>query len=222
MELFRRFKDAPAAHDLADWLRLRGIQASVSDNSGYFDPSFAHSILSREWSVHIAAGDFTRATEELRHFYEQRLERVPADYYLFAFNDNELEDILIKPDEWGDLDYALARHILADRGKSWSDAELSDFRDRRYQSLSMPETEETGSYLAWGFTLSVVGGLIGSMIGWHLMNSHKILPDGKKVHRFTTATRAKGRYIFWLGIAVTIIFALLRMYWSYQHGIGDL
>ena len=200
MKSFRTFKDAPAAKDLADWLCVRGIPAEVTDTSAFFDPSFAHSILSTEWTVRIASADFTRATEALQHFYEQRLDRVPEDYYLFAFTDQELEEILMKPDEWGDLDYALAHHMLRARGKGITSEELHALRNKRYQALSMPETEETGNFVSWRYGLSILGGFIGSMIGWHLMNSHKILPDGKKVPRYPEAARAQGKRIFWLGI----------------------
>jgi hypothetical protein len=60
------------------------------------------------------------------------------------------------------------------------------------------------------------------MIGWHLMNSQKILPDGKKVARYPDAARMQGRRTFWLGIVVTIVFALLRMYLTYQRGISGM
>ena len=203
-----------AAEDLAAWLCRRGINAEVSDTSAYFDPSFAHSVLSREWSVRIAPTDFTKASDELHHFYEQRLNLVPDDYYLFSFTDEELEEILRKPDEWGDLDYALANHMLHRRGKGLSDEQIHMLRAKRYESLSKPEVEEAGEFLTWGYVLSILGGFLGSLIGWHLMNSQKTLPDGKRLPRYPEAARAHGRRIFWLGIIVTITYALIRMYFS--------
>jgi hypothetical protein len=214
MEIFRTFKDAPAAEDLASWLCRRGINAVVSDTSAYFDPSFAHSVLSREWSVRIPSADFTKASDELHHFYEQRLELVPVDYYLFSFTDAELEEILRKPDEWGDLDYALANNMLHRRGKGLSDEQIGMLRTKRYESLSKPEAEEAGKYLTWGYVLAVLGGFLGSLIGWHLINSCKTLPDGKKLPRYPDAARAHGRRIFWVGIVVTVSYAFLRMYFS--------
>ena len=217
---FRTFKDAPAAEDLAEWLRLQGIAAEVSDTSGYFDPSFAHSILSREWTVRIGAEDFTKAGAELRHFYDQRLSSVPDDYYLFAFSDAELEEILEKPDEWGDLDYALARHILQTRGRQLPDEALQALRLARYEALSRPEADPSGGMVTWGYVLAVFAGFIGSLIGWHLMNGRKILPDGKSVPRYTAAAAVQGRRIFRLGIAVTLLYVLIRMYLSYRQGIN--
>jgi len=219
---FRTFKDAPAAADLAEWLILQGIHSEVTDTSAYFDPSFAHSILTREWTVRIRSEDFTRAAEVLHHFYDQRLGSVPEDYYLFRFTDAELEDILSKPDEWGDLDYALARQILQTRGRSLPEEALQLLRKKRYEQLSSPERQAAGNIIAWGYVLAIGAGFIGSLIGWHLMNSRKILPDGKSVPRYTKAAALQGKRIFRLGLAVTFIFALIRIYIAYQKGVGRM
>ena len=219
MEIFRTFKDRPAAEDLASWLNQQGVEATVSETRD-FDPSFAHSLLTREWSVRIALADFSRATEALQHFYEQRLDLVPPDYYLFGFTDAELEDIIRKPDEWGDLDYALARELLLRRGTGPDDEQIRLLRSKRYETLSKPENEESGSYLAWGYGLSIVGGFLGSLIGWHLMNSHKILPDGKKLPRYSESSRAHGKRIFWLGIVVTIGYSFFKMYSLILSAVG--
>ena len=174
METFRTFKDAPAAEDLAQWLTDRGIKAVVVDTSVHFDPSFAYSILSKEWAVRIAAGDFTRAGEMLHHFYEQRLDGIPRDYYLFSFTDQELEEILRKPDEWGDLDYALAQHILQQRGRYVTDQELRELRDKRYETLSKPEEDSAGAFIGWGYGLSIAGGFIGSTLAETLVRADSL------------------------------------------------
>ena len=219
---FRTFKDAPAAEDLVAWLRLQDIDAELSNTSAYFDPSFAHSILSREWTVLIPAKDFTEATAALQHYYEQRLNAVPCDYYLYSFSNDELEAILARPDEWGDLDYALAREILDSRGLRYSDEQLASLRTARYEELSRPETERSGIVVLWGYVLSAIAGLIGSLVGWYLMHGRKTLPDGKTVPRYAAAATTHGRRIFWLGILVTLIYTALRMYYTYTHGVGRL
>ncbi len=56
--------------------------------------------------VHFFPFTFTRAHAVLEAFYEKQLQEVDPDYYLFAFTDAELLDILSKPDEWGHFDYS--------------------------------------------------------------------------------------------------------------------
>lgn len=210
-ETFRVFKDVHAATELAVWLNDRGIAAEVDDTSSPFDPTFANSILSKEWVVRILPTDFSAANDLLQQFYILRLNAVPKDYYLYSFSDEELKEILLKPDQWGDLDYVLAQEILASRGKSISPNELQALRDKRYQELSQPEEHDVPDFIAWGYILSLVGGLIGSLIGWHLMSAQKVLPDGKKVPRFSEKARTQGRRIFWLGLIITIVFFLVRI-----------
>jgi hypothetical protein len=218
METFRVFKDVNAAHDLAVWLKDRGVPVAVADTSPPFDPTFANSILSKEWAVRVAPEYFSEATELLYQHYSIRLHNIPADYYLYDFSDAELQEILLKPDEWGDLDYVLAQKILQSRGQSVSDEELETLRDQRYAELSKPEEEDATDFINWGYGLSVFGGFIGSLVGWHLMSSQKTLPDGNKVMRFSPTTRRHGRRIFRIGLVVTAILVLLKMYTAYRSG----
>lgn len=220
MITYKTFKEPRAAEDLAFWLKRRGIEAEVYDTSANFDPSFANSIVSKELAVRINAGDFKKATELHRQFYRNRLQQIPQDYYLFSFTDSELIEILAKPDEWGDLDYILAQQILHDRGIEITDEHLEDLRNKRYEALSQPEEQDTGGNIVWGYGLSLAAGIIGSLIGWHLMSSLKTLPDGKTIYRYPPAARAHGRRIFQIGMIITLLFFLVGMYVRYQENIG--
>ena len=75
----------------------------------------------------MAAADFPRAHLALKAYYQAQLSTMDPDYYLFSFTDTELLEIVTHPDEWGHLDYALAKKLLADRGKPLSPAACSGF-----------------------------------------------------------------------------------------------
>jgi hypothetical protein len=60
--------------------------------------------------------DFAVAQRELEKYYRAQIAHAEDDYYLFEFSDAELNEILSKPDEWGDFDYQLAQQLLRERG----------------------------------------------------------------------------------------------------------
>lgn len=220
MEEFRTFKSEVEAEDLAAWLCRRGIHAEVRNIAPRFDPSFANSVLSRGWAVELDASDFSRASESLHHFFDQRLSAVPPDYYLFGFSDAELYEILQKPDEWGDLDHALAGALLKERGLEFDAEDVRQLRAKRYTQLAEPDTILGSGWLIFGYLLSLTG-LLGALNGWYLEHGQKLLPDGRKVPRYTASVRKHGRYMFAIGVIATVIlsFVILRIqYWKGLFG----
>jgi hypothetical protein len=220
MEEFRIFKSEAEAEDLASWMCRRRIPAQVKNITPNFDPSFAHSLLTRTWIVELPAADFERASEALQHFYDQRLSAVPDDYYLFEFNDAELLEILQKPDQWGDLDYALAAALLRERGICPDENVLRRWRSQRYAALAEPDQEDNSGLVITGYFLAFAGGLLGALSGWYLQHSQKLLPDGRKVYRYPEKVRRQGRIIFRFGVVMTVTLSVGYLYWSYKLRTG--
>ena len=55
-----------------------------------------------------------------------------------SFSDEDLLEVLKKPDEWNPENVALARKLLASHGKNFTDAELQKFFEERIESLRQP------------------------------------------------------------------------------------
>ena len=102
------------------------------------------------------------------------------DYYLLAFTDAELLEILSKPDEWGHFDYVLAKKLLVDRGYNITDALTQELKAQRLNGLAQyedPIMAGRGSPIG-------LGGLISSYI---VATHKKTLPDGRQVHAYSPA-----------------------------------
>ena len=76
------------------------------------------------YEIKIQAEKFNLANRVLRENIQVDLDEVDPDYYLFGFSDFELIEIFRQPDEWGRLDYAIARKILESRGITYTNDEL--------------------------------------------------------------------------------------------------
>jgi hypothetical protein len=163
------------------------------------------------YELKIAANQFDMVNRLLYEKIQIKLNEVDPDYYLFTFDDKELLDILKEPDEWGRLDYVIAREILETRGIRFSSEELEAFWNRKMEKLAQPEKASTlGKY--GGYSLSVGVCFVGVVTGLVYWRSTKTLPNGDRYYIYDEETRKLGKNMVYLSlvimtVALTIILA---------------
>src|SRR5690242_12247312 len=114
---FKIFKNKEVAEEIATILEQNGILYFIEYDVMAFDASYANNDLEKDYRLKIKQQDFEKANTILQNYYKAQLDKVDKDYYLFDFTDEELREIIAKPDEWGEFDYQLAQKLLADKGK---------------------------------------------------------------------------------------------------------
>jgi hypothetical protein len=207
---YQIFTDQSEAMELSDLLTKNNIDFQFEDTSVSFDPTFTKSELSKEYRVKLKKQDFEKADKIILDISEQQLDTADTDYYLFDFTDQELIEILVKSDEWGKFDYLLAQKILKGRGQELSKELIETLRKQRIEELAKPE----GSQRTWiiaGYVFSILGGLLGLFIGWHLLSHKKTLPNGDRVYGYSIEDRKHGNRILILGIIFLVIWTSLRI-----------
>ena len=95
-----------------------GINSKIIDNSSSLDASFIGATYDNKIEVVIANKHFGKAEFILSKNAEEVIREVDKEHYLFNFSNEELYDILLKPDEWSEFDYLLSKKILKERGKN--------------------------------------------------------------------------------------------------------
>lgn len=213
---FKRFNDKGIADVLVERLKLFNIVYEVEDSDKFFDPSFARNELQREIHIKLQPQDFSVAQRELDNYYREQISTVDKDYYLFDFSDEELREILIRPDEWGDFDNQLAQYILKERGKEIQPQVVEKLKEQRNDYLARPSVS-AGVWIPLGYVFSVLGGFIGIFIGWHLLKSKKTLPDGRSVFTFRESDRTNGKIIFIVGCIVFPVGFIFKL-WLKANG----
>ena len=191
---FRRFHEQETAIDLIQKLNELNIEFEVEDN----DSSFAKKPDTRDISIKLKPADFDIAQKELENYYRFLTRQVDANYYLFEFTNEELQEVLEKPYKWGDFDYQLARKILKERGKEMSDGLIDNLQKSGNDDLAIPESYHKG-WINFGYFLAIAGGLFGIIIGWYLCHSKRTFPDGRRAHRYSEWERKHGKQILLLG-----------------------
>ena len=167
-----------------------------------------------QYEVRIPANQFEKANRILRESIKVNIGEVDPDYYLFKFEDFELIEILRKPDEWGRLDFVIARKILESRGITYSGDELDALWKNRIETLAKPEHEGRGWVFAGRF-FAVMGGFFGVLIGLVLLQSTKTLPDGRKVYTYDEETRKQGKTILIVSLIVFVVCLIFGLFGGY-------
>lgn len=145
--------------------------------------------------------DFERARLILQKESSIWIADIPKEYYLFSFSNQELRQIIEKPDEWNEADYLLAKKILQERGLEISEKEEKMLKEKRLARLSEPVSASFFLILI-GFLLSPF--IFGVFVGWQLLTSQKILPNGSSIYTYDSKSRTLGKWIllffvcFWL------------------------
>jgi hypothetical protein len=207
---FRKLNDEDYCNELGKVFREHQIAYFVKDTS--IRPQlFTNTEIVKEFTLNIKAEDFERAEKLMSELSQQQLGNVDSDYYLYSFTDEELLEIVAKPDEWNSLDYNLAQKILKEKGHSLTAEKIDELKKRRVNELAKPE----GSQRPWiilGYVLALLGGLLSVFIGWHLSTYKKLLPDGTRVPAYSPNDRKHGSRIFVLGASCFVVIIIWKLF----------
>ena len=208
---YRKFHDQKFADELISILQQNNIEYEVSELKPSLDSSFRGSNpLATEIIVKIKKSDFDKMDKIWENDLRIDLDSVDKNHYIFEFNNEELFDVLSRPDEWSPLDYKLSIALLKRKGKEIDEELLRSLKKQRINDLSKAESSQV-PWIMLGYFVSFLGGILGVAIGWHLTTSKKILPDGTKVHSYTDSDRKHGKIILYLGIASMLFWISLKI-----------
>lgn len=136
-----------------------------------------------------------------------QLKDIGKDYYLYQFTNAELFEVLIKRDEWSDLDVSLAEQLLKSRGQKVDKTEMTRKREEWLEGLRQPDPLPA-FWLVGGYLVGILGGFVGVLVGHAIVNSKKTLPDGTKIFRYSERDRGHGKLIRVSGVFLVMVLVL--------------
>jgi hypothetical protein len=212
MELitYKKFNEQSQVERLTDFLKANEIDFEVVVDRNSLDTLYGANHLTKQFFVKIKMEDFAKADSILLSLSEKELSSVGRDHYLFDFTDEELFEILSKPDEWNEMDYMLSKKILRDRGKEINDHTIELLRKQRISELAKPE-EGHRNWMYAGYIFALLGGLLGIFIGWHLSTFKKTLPNGSRVYGYSETDRKHGNRILVIGLVMFLISVIVQL-----------
>lgn len=212
MELvvYKKYNEKERVESLTNILKQEAIAFEITEDRDSLDSLYGGNSSSRNYYVKIRKEDFEKADLILLNLSAKELDAVDPNHYLYQFSDEELFDILSKPDEWNEFDYLLSKKILKERGKDVNDDTIALLRKQRINELSKPD-EGHKAWMYAGYIFALLGGLLGVFIGWHLSTFKKTLPNGQRVYGYSEGDRRHGRRILVIGTIMFLVTAIARL-----------
>lgn len=207
---YRTFTEKDGVDALTELLRANNIEFEVTEDRDSLDSLYVGKLVNHQIFVKIRQEDFEKANSILSQLEEKEVENADKDHYLFGFTDEELFEIVSKPDEWNEYDYQLSKKILRQRGKKIDDNIIQLLKKQRLNDLSKPE-EGQKTWIYAGYLFAMLGGLLGIFIGWHLNTFKKTLSNGQQVYGYTQQDRKHGFRILIIGIIMFITTVIVRI-----------
>jgi hypothetical protein len=212
--LFQQFNDQGLAEEMTALIKSAGIKYKLTSNATSFDPTYNRSELNTTHEINLMQQDFNRAHQVLDEFYMQQLKDIKDDYYVYEYTNTELLEIIDHSDEWSKLDFLFAKQLLEKRGIVLNEEKIEQTKKNREKELLKPENAPQWIILS-GYLASILGGLLGFMIGWQLHTSQKILPDGRRLYTYSEAHRKHGFRMVLISIAFAVILILYYLLYSF-------
>ena len=207
---YQSFASAEVAEPLLALLGQHGIPFEAEMDKPVYNTNFAFNATDARFVVRLQPGSFDTARRLEDQSNEQLAAQAASDHYLYGFSDEELFDLLVKPDEWSSYDVTLATQILRQRGRDVTPDTVRLLRQHRVAEMAKPEP----SLKIWiwaGYFFAALGGFIGIFIGWHLRYHKKTLPDGSQVFAHSASDRAHGMRILVVGFLGALLALVLRL-----------
>jgi len=205
--LFQSFFTEDEATSVIEPLKENGIDYQLERSKELLDRAFIGDNLEKKVFLKIKSSDFSKANEILNARILQNITALEKDYYLFSFTNDELVEILRRPDEWSRQDFLIARKILGERGQYINEEMIKDLRSKRINELSRQESEPTLTIIA-GYILALLLSLVGLFFGLAFLTAKKNIPNGKKVFTYSRNTRKHGRNIVILSAASLLLLVM--------------
>lgn len=210
--VYQSYTGEDAAAPLLALLRARDIPFETELDAGQpvFDNTFANNRSFTQFIVKLHPGDMEWVRRLEAEANQDAVARMSPDHYLFGFSDAELMEILSKPDEWSNLDVALAGQLLRQRGRDVSPDTIRLLQVNRLREQAKPEESRTG-WIVFGYLSALLGGFAGICIGIHLFMHRKTLSNGHRVYAFSAKDRSHGARILGLGILMFMVLLVSRV-----------
>lgn len=206
---YQTFDDLALAEDVANTLKLNDVPYELKSFAPKIDVASMTS-APLQYAIMTYGEDFDRINKLLEESAAIDIEKIGKDYYLFAFTNEELLDVIEKADEWSAFDVMLAQKILNDRGGDVSDRKIKEIHSNRIEELRQPEPPQT-FWIILGYILALMGGIFGIFVGRFLYSHKKTLPNGEMVFAYRENDRRHGRNIFYIATVCFAIGLLLKL-----------
>ncbi|HLP96326.1 MAG TPA: hypothetical protein VK168_19925 [Saprospiraceae bacterium] len=227
---FQEFHTLEDAEILLDLLKKHKIYHKVEAPKPIMDTVMGGSPVTPKYFIKLYADDFKKVnllfeSETFKALQEGKIST--AGHFLEEYTNEELKEVVKKPDEWSPESAAMARHLLHSRGIMLDDSTLDALREERISQIGQPKKGSSGwivalyilsfggisfFFLSLAAYMAVVCICLGmSQYYWRDITTD---PYGKRFYTFDSATRLHGKVNFGLTMAMNILLQVWYFVWG--------
>lgn len=213
--LLRAFQNEEDAQFFIDILSDTGIDFKLekTQDTGFdaiTGTTAGDNALKNGYLLMVAEDDMEKAHIEIRNQVAEFFKNAGSEEnsLLNDFSDEELLDVIKKPDEWSEEDVILAQKLLGNRGKAVSDEVVDAYRAKRLEEVRKPKFGGYASIII-SYIFALLGGLIGIFLAASLLGKKRIF-NGEKVNIYDKSTRVNASIV--IVIALIDILAIIAYY----------
>ncbi len=215
-ETYKTFASREQADDYIELLKQHDIPYSAETPELLLTSTITGSAILPKVVLKLHPSDFSNV-DALIEQQIMSFGSAPKDYYLRELDNDELEEILEKPDEWSIQDVTIAKLILRERGIEVNEEEVAELRRQRIFEIRRGKKANRGIMFLWflaiavGFWFIGVIALVGGIgMGYYYKYDKSTDPEGDKYYTFEPKTREYGQLILIAGgIIIIITFGIL-------------
>lgn len=181
-----QFNDPDLVDDIGKMLNSHGIDYIVNDISGISGRSAAFLLqLKVKYTV------LEEAEKVLSTYYGDNILEAGAGSPLLHVNNYHLKEIVRHPGRNTLFDYQLSREILRSRGEEVPLREIRQIQKKHFEE-KLAGQDAPDFLIVVGYIFSILGGVIGAIIGWTLFNSRTPSINGERLHSYPPTDRQHG------------------------------
>lgn len=191
---------------ISEGLSARSIPYKVEKEPVAFDPTFAFRTQVggiQVWVDEMRLEEARREMEKLGMLVPEK-EDEPNDFFS-DFSNEELQDVLVKPEEWGVDQVVLARETLLERGEEIDVPKIKAERKAHLAEVRKPKKAHPILFVI-AIMAMFPGGFLGLLLTFWVALATNKDPVGKRYFYYTQNSRRIAAVIAGLGILWCIVF----------------
>ncbi|MEQ1733205.1 MAG: hypothetical protein ABL940_06000 [Bacteroidia bacterium] len=201
---YKKFQNANQLYEIAELLKQNSILFEIEDNTTRVSQFIIGQDYEDNIAIKISPDDFITVNKLLEDNATELINNLNEDYYLYKFSNDELMQIVVEPDKWGEIDQKLSVKLLNNRGVTVTKELLKTLEQKRFKELSAQETA-SNLWIIAGYISSLLGGLLGIGIGMSLCTTKRTLPNGDSVYVYIDKDRSDGRNMMIIGAIMFMV-----------------
>lgn len=219
--VFDTYPTPQAAEQAAALLRGNAIIVEINRDVRPLDSNYLGQRFDNPYLLSLPGKDFEKARKILEEQTPVNPDEVDPEYHLLSFSDEELIDVMMKKDEWGDYNYKLAEALLQRRGVPIPGVQIELSNVERLRQKEKAASSDWKILLLGYFSLlsgamlalarhpafTLFPGGLAVFLGWTLSHSRRTLSTGGQVYYYKPSSRLHGLILFWGALG----FAALRL-----------